>query len=132
MAWVYRESVEQIGWPEPAAAEQRGRAVVFAADYGEAGALGRYSGAHGLPAPYSGHRSYADCGPPPDSATGTALLARPAPYPKVERAFTICREVARVDNGHGLAHEEQHTPVLLCAGPVEPWCRRWPRLRHFY
>ncbi|MFJ5921878.1 ArnT family glycosyltransferase [Kitasatospora sp. NPDC092948] len=142
VAWVYKESAEQVGWPElvraagegwaSVPAEQRDRAVVFAVDYGEAGALARYGGAYGLPAPYSGHMSFADWGPPPDSATGPVLLIRPAPYPEVERAFTGCHEVARVDNGHGLANEEQHAPVLLCAGPVEPWSQLWPRLRHFY
>ncbi|MFD7645501.1 glycosyltransferase family 39 protein [Kitasatospora sp. NPDC059795] len=142
VAWVYKESAEQVGWPELAAAvgagwelvppEQRGRAVVFATDYGEAGALARYGGRYGLPAPYSGHMSYADWGPPPDSATGPVLLIHPAPHSEVERAFAACREVARVDNGHGLANEEQHAPVLLCAGAVAPWSQLWPRLRHFY
>ncbi|WP_404867791.1 ArnT family glycosyltransferase [Kitasatospora griseola] len=142
VAWVYKESAEQVGWPELAAAagagwalvpaEQRGRAVVFAADYGEAGALARFGGDYGLPAPYSGHMSFADWGPPPDSSTGPVLLIHPAPYPQVERAFTGCREVARVDNGRGLANEEQHAPVLLCDGPVRPWSQLWPQLRHFY
>ncbi len=142
LAWVYPESAEQVGWPELAGAagagwaripaEQRGRAVVFTSNYGEAGALARYGGGFGLPAPYSGHMSFADWGPPPDSATGPVLLIHPAPYPKVESAFRDCREVARVDNGHGLANQEQHAPILLCAGTVAPWSELWPRLRHFY
>ncbi|RAJ46217.1 dolichyl-phosphate-mannose-protein mannosyltransferase [Kitasatospora sp. SolWspMP-SS2h] len=142
VSWLYPESAEQVGWPELTAAvaagwarvppEQRGRAVVFAADYGEAGALVRYGGGYGLPAVYSGHMSFYDWGPPPDSATGPVLVVHPAPYPEVERAFTGCRRVAEVDNGRGVANEEQHAPVLLCAGTVAPWSRLWPRLRHFY
>ncbi|GAA2109656.1 glycosyltransferase family 39 protein [Kitasatospora saccharophila] len=139
---LYPESAEQVGWPELTAAvaagwaavppEQRGRAVVFATDYGEAGALVHYGARYGLPASYSGHMSFYDWGPPPDSATGPVVLVRPEPYPAVERAFTGCRQVAEVDNGHRLANEEQHAPVLLCTGTVAPWSRLWPRLRHFY
>ncbi|WP_285733132.1 ArnT family glycosyltransferase [Kitasatospora phosalacinea] len=139
---IYPESAEQVGWPELTAAvaagwqavppEQRGRAVVFATDYGEAGALVHYGDRYGLPTAYSGHMSFYDWGPPPDSATGPVVLVHPAPYPEVERAFTGCRRVAEVDNGHGVANEEQHAPVLVCAGTVAPWSRLWPRLRHFY
>ncbi|MFF0387342.1 ArnT family glycosyltransferase [Kitasatospora sp. NPDC004615] len=142
VAWVYKESAEQVGWPELAEAagtgwaaippEQRSRAVVFTTNYGEAGALARYGAKYGLPVPYSGHMSFADWGPPPDSATGPVLLIHPAPYPQVEQAFTGCHDVARVDNGHSLANEEQSAPVLLCTGPRLPWSQLWPQLRHFY
>ncbi|RKE22678.1 glycosyltransferase family 39 protein [Streptomyces sp. TLI_171] len=142
VSWIYPESAEQVGWPELTSAvatgwEQippgdRARAVVFATDYGEAGALALYGPRLGLPAPYSGHMSFTDWGPPPDSATGPVLLVRPAPYPEVERAFTGCRQVALVDNGRGVPNEEQHAPVLLCSGPVAPWSVLWPRLRHSY
>lgn len=142
VSWIYPESAEQVGWPELVAAvgagwaqvppEQRGRAVVFATDYGEAGALVHYGDRYGLPAAYSGHMSFYDWGPPPDSATGPVLLVHPEPYPQVERAFTGCRQVAVVDNGRGVANEEQHAPVLLCTGTAAPWSRLWPRLRHFY
>ncbi|BAJ32292.1 MULTISPECIES: glycosyltransferase family 39 protein [Kitasatospora] len=139
---LYPESAEQVGWPELTAAvaagwaavppEQRGRAVLFATDYGEAGALVRYGSRYGLPSVYSGHMSFHDWGRPPDSATGPVVLVRPKPYPAVERAFTGCRQVAEVDTGRGVANEEQHAPVLLCAGTVAPWSQLWPRLRHFY
>ncbi|MGW4813312.1 ArnT family glycosyltransferase [Kitasatospora cineracea] len=142
VSWIYPESAEQVGWPELVAAvgagwaqvppEQRGRAVVFATDYGEAGALVHYGDRYGLPAAYSGHMSFYAWGPPPDSATGPVLLVHPEPYPQVERAFTGCRQVAVVDNGRGVANEEQHAPVLLCTGTAAPWSRLWPRLRHFY
>lgn len=142
VTWIYPEQGEQVGWPELAAAvgagwsevppELRSRTVVFASNYGEAGALDRFGARYGLPQAHSGHMSFADWGPPPDSATGPVLLLHPAPYPQVERYFTDCRVVARVDNGHGLGNQEQHAPVLLCAGAVAPWSQLWPQLRHFY
>ncbi|KAA0921396.1 glycosyltransferase family 39 protein [Streptomyces apricus] len=133
---------EQVGWRSLADAAARGwsavparersRAVVLAQNYGEAGALDRYGPARGLPRPYSGHMSYADWGPPPDSADGPVLLVRQEDAHGIERYFTGCRQVARVDNGHGVENEEQGAAVVLCAGTARPWSRLWPSLRHYY
>ncbi|MER5638856.1 glycosyltransferase family 39 protein [Kitasatospora sp. NPDC002227] len=142
VTWIYPEQGEQVGWPQLAMAaadgwrqipaELRPRAVLFAANYGEAGALAHYGPALGLPAPYSGHMSLADWGPPPATADGPVLIVHPDGLGAVEREFTGCRQVGRVDNGQGLANQEQHAAVVLCAGPVAPWARLWPRLRHYY
>lgn len=139
---INKEQGEQIGWPRLVAAVARGwaeipaqdrrRAVVFTQNYGQAGAIDHYGPDHGLPAAYSGHMSYADWGPPPDSADGPVLLVRQAGGRGAERFFTGCREVARVDNGVGVDNEEQGSVVALCSGTVEPWSTLWPRLRHFY
>ncbi|WP_151475320.1 glycosyltransferase family 39 protein [Streptomyces albicerus] len=137
-----KEQGEQVGWPALADAtakgwsaipeRERARAVVFTQNYGEAGALDRYGAARGLPRPYSGHMSYADWGPPPDSADGPVLLVRQEDADGIERYFTGCRRVARVDNGHGVENEEQGAAVVLCSGTTEPWSRLWPSLRHYY
>ncbi|MFJ2579603.1 glycosyltransferase family 39 protein [Kitasatospora aureofaciens] len=142
VTWIYPEQGEQVGWPELAAAagtgwaavppELRSRAVVFASNYGEAGALARYGAHYGLPVPYSGHMSFADWGPPPDTADGPVVLLHPAKYPAVERYFTACHQVAQVDNGHALPNQEQHAPILLCTGTTAPWSVLWPQLRHYY
>ncbi|MEU6388296.1 glycosyltransferase family 39 protein [Streptomyces sp. NPDC046939] len=137
-----KEQGEQLGWPELADAARRGwdriprrdrsRAVLFTGNYGEAGALARYGPARGLPVPYSGHMSYADWGPPPDSANGPVLLVRTADASGIDRHFTGCRTVARVDNGHDVENEEQGAAVVLCDGPARRWSVLWPSLRHAY
>lgn len=137
-----KEQGEQVGWPALAdatakgwsaiPARERASAVVFTQNYGEAGALDRYGPARGLPRPYSGHMSYADWGPPPDSADGPVLLVRQEDADGIERYFTDCRRVARVDNGHGVENEEQGAAVQLCSGTTQPWSRLWPSLRHYY
>ncbi|MGC5567962.1 ArnT family glycosyltransferase [Streptomyces sp. FR-108] len=143
-----KEQGEQIGWPALAdAAEdgwsaipapERARAVVFTQNYGEAGALDRYGPARGLPRPYSGHMSYADWGPPPDSMDGPVLVVRQEDADGTERYFTDCRRAARVDNADGngdadgVENEEQGAAVLLCSGTTKPWSRLWPSLRHYY
>jgi len=135
------EQGEQIGWPaftsavatrwEAIPAGQRSRAVIFAENYGEAGAIARYGHRYGLPRPYSGHMSNADWGPPPDSANGPVLLVYQHgghPIPQ----FRDCREVGHVDTGQGVDNEEQGAPIALCSGTVKPWSTIWPSLRHYY
>ncbi|GAA1252652.1 hypothetical protein GCM10009665_49240 [Kitasatospora nipponensis] len=132
---------EEVGWPEltratatgwaAIPAEQRAGAVLLTANYGEAGALARYGPALGLPTPYSGHQGLSAWGPPPATATGPVLLVHPAGYPQLEEHFTGCHVVARVDNGHGTANQEQHAAVLLCAAPDRPWTALWPLLRRY-
>jgi len=139
---VNPEQGEQVGWPEVAdaaavawsaiAPEQRSGAVLFAGNYGEAGALARYGPARGLPRPYSGHMSFADWGPPPDSATGPVVFVHEAGPDERSRRFGECRVVARVDNAADVDNEERGALVELCSGPVEPWSRLWPSLRHYY
>jgi 4-amino-4-deoxy-L-arabinose transferase-like glycosyltransferase len=138
-----KESGEQAGWPAFAATvarawqqvppEQRGTAVIFTSNYGQAGAVERYGEEYGLPKPYSGHMSYADWGPPPDNMTGPVVLVGEfGDESAVRRAMAGCRVVAVHDNGIGLDNEEQGTQVALCAGLTAPWSRIWPSLRQFY
>ncbi|WP_020576668.1 ArnT family glycosyltransferase [Actinopolymorpha alba] len=139
---INKEQGEQVGWPSlvRAAAEgwsripegQRDRSVVFTQNYGQAGAIELYGPDHGLPAPYSSHMSYADWGPPPDSADGPVLFVRQKDNRAAERFFTDCQQVATVDNGVGVENEEQNAAIVLCAGAVAPWSELWPDLRHFY
>ncbi|WP_128378052.1 ArnT family glycosyltransferase [Streptomyces cavernae] len=137
-----KEQGEQIGWPELTDAvregwlripsDRRARSVILTQNYGQAGALDRFGPERGLPRPYSGHMSYADWGPPPDSADAAVLLVRQEGEEGIERYFTGCRTVARVDNGQGVDNEEQGSVVALCSGPTRPWSTLWPSLRHFY
>lgn len=137
------EQGEQVGWPELAdavaagwqriPAAERAASVVFAQNYGQAGALVRYGPARGLPTPYSGHMSFADWGPPPDTSTGRVLLLQQQGSGGGTGAFfRDCRRVGRVDNGEHLENEEQGTAIVLCTGTTHPWSQLWPRLRHFY
>jgi 4-amino-4-deoxy-L-arabinose transferase-like glycosyltransferase len=132
-----KESGEQVGWPgfvdsvsqvwQQVPVEQRATAVILAGNYGEAGAIEYYGPARGLPAPYSGHMSYADWGPPPDSMAGPVLVVG-APTSEL----TGCVLKAKHDNGIGLDNDEQGTRIWLCGGPAQAWSVIWPRLRRYY
>jgi 4-amino-4-deoxy-L-arabinose transferase-like glycosyltransferase len=134
------EQGEQVGWQALTSAvaaqwsaippAERARAVVFAENYGEHGAIARYGPRHGLPAPYSGHMSDADWGPPPDSATGPVVLVYQDGAQGIDRFFTGCRTGSRVDTGTD--NQERGAHVDLCSGTTGPWSAIWPRLRHYY
>jgi Dolichyl-phosphate-mannose-protein mannosyltransferase len=136
---IYAESAEQIGWPELVAtvtevadampAEQRARAAILTDNYGEAGALELLGTA--LPGVYSGHNAYYRWGPPPDSLTAAIVVthATNADFGSYW-GLGACERVASVDNGVGLANQEQGVGVWVCPQVAEPWDVAWPGIRH--
>jgi hypothetical protein len=107
---------------------ERANAVVYASNYGEAGAIARYGPALGIPRAYSGHNAFWRFGRPPDGASPVVVIG----YRKAARlrgSFTGCRLSARIDNGVELDNEEQGAPVWTCAATAGTWSELWPRLR---
>ena len=128
------DAIETVGWPAfvrtvaTVAAQQQRTPIVFAGNYGEAGAVDRYGPALGLPRAYSGHNAYWRFGRPPGSRGPVIVVGYRNPAPD----FRGCRPAARIDNGVGLENEEQGGVVWACAGPTAPWATLWPRLRHLH
>ena len=129
---------ETVGWPayvrEIAAvydslpAVRRSSTVVLASNYGEAGAVGRYGQAAGLPQVYSGHNGYWYWGPPPAWASTAVSVG-------FDRATLagFCgslRLAARLNNHLGVANQEQGAPVWVCSQLRAAWTVIWPRLRN--
>lgn len=109
-------------------ADQRGRAVVFTGNYGEAGAIDRYGSALGLPPAYSGHMSFHAWGPPPDTQNGPLLFVHTASASPLA-SFTRCRVLRTIELG--LDTREQHAVVELCGGTTAPWSTIWPALQKY-
>ncbi len=136
---VYKESAEQLGWPELVAtvgrvvdglpAEQRARAVILTDNYGEAGALELLGS--GLPPVYSGHNAYADWGPPPVDRT-TAVVVTHSSIADFSRYWDMgaCSIAGRVDNGIDLDNQEQGVRVWVCPDVPLSWSALWPAIRH--
>jgi len=118
---------EEVGWPRFAATvtrawdslPDRAHTAIFTGNYGEAAAVQLLAHLHA----YSGQTGFALWGPPP--ATDTRALVIGGTY-----LFKDCRTLARIDDGVGLANDEQGTPVSICQ-PSAPWKALWPRLRHY-
>jgi 4-amino-4-deoxy-L-arabinose transferase-like glycosyltransferase len=131
---------DQIGWTRMAEdvaaayqtipAGERAHVVVFAENYGEAGAVDRYGPEHGMAGVgvYSGLNALWDLGPPPDDAAPVVLVGI-GQY-DMSGFFTGCRIQTIFDNGVGVDNEEQGQPIAVCSGPAEPWSVLWPQLRH--
>jgi hypothetical protein len=135
---INEDAIETVGWQALTATvasvrerlppAERAGAVVFTGNYGEAGAIGRYGPALGLPRAYSGHNAFWRFGNPPDGAGPIIVIG----YGRrgLQGRFRGCRLAARIDNGVDLDNEEQSGPVWLCRATVEPWSTLWPELRH--
>lgn len=129
---------ETVGWPrfvgtvaavwDSIPATQRRDTVIFAGNYGEAGAVDLLGGRYRLPDAYSGHNAFSEWGRPPDTATQVLLLGFDDSAAAAD--FTDCTQRAVIDDGVGLDNQEQGMPVLLCR-PDHPWHDLWPALRHY-
>jgi hypothetical protein len=108
--------------------DDRARAVLFAGNYGEAGALDRYGRRYGLPTVYSGQNELHRFGPPPDSATVAVQVSEGR---SLSAYFDTCDRVARLDNGLGVDNEEQGAGVFVCRGRRAPWGTFWADLQHY-
>nr|WP_232523444.1 glycosyltransferase family 39 protein [Nocardioides sp. MAH-18] len=127
------DQLETIGWPEYAAQaravvdglppEERGHAVVFTGNYGEAGAMEWYD--VGVPV-YSGHNGWREWGPPPESAGPVVVVSQGS-----ADGFSGCTLETRLANSAGAEGEEVGAGVWLCDGPVGGWRSAWSRLVHY-
>jgi hypothetical protein len=128
---------EQLGWPsyvrQLAAvyhslpeSDQR-RAVIFAGNYAEAGAVHRFGPEHGLPAVYSGNNELWFYGPPP--ADRTIVVAW---YRADQRIapFTDCVVKATLHNDERVG-QENGSRVAVCELPPGGWAAVWPLLRFY-
>jgi 4-amino-4-deoxy-L-arabinose transferase-like glycosyltransferase len=130
------DAIETIGWPELVRAvadvyeripgAQRQSAVVFAGNYGEAGAIDRYGGAFGLPRAYSAHNAFARFGIPPDDDGPVIVLG----YQNPSTDFSGCRIAATIDNGADVDNEEQGGSVFVCTKPRVRWAVLWKQIDH--
>jgi 4-amino-4-deoxy-L-arabinose transferase-like glycosyltransferase len=133
-----KENAETIGWPQLARtvagvydslpAAERASAVLLAENYGEAGALARFGPALGLPTAYAAHDGYARFGRPSSDGPVIAVGFRPT---RLSGLLSGCALAARIDNGVGVANQEQGRQIHVCAGPHPSWAALWPRLMHY-
>ena len=149
IGWTYKINsslAEEVGWPEMVSSvskvwhslplRQRSHAVLFTADYGEAGAINELGRSTGLPIAVSGHNSEWFWGPGNRDAT-TVVAVAPGPIDVTDYSsylrqfFQHVRVVATLSNRAGLHNQEWHGHVYVCTDPKQPWWVTWPKLRHY-
>jgi 4-amino-4-deoxy-L-arabinose transferase-like glycosyltransferase len=139
---------ETIGWPEFVAtvshvwdglpAAQRSHAVIFTANYGEAGAVNELGRRDHLPEAVSGHNSLWFWGPGDPRATTVVAIVPGIPkhgvallVAQLRRDFAQVRVVATLGNTAHVVNQEDGGRVYLCQDPRQPWGQLWPTLRHY-
>lgn len=148
IGWTYKVNqalAEEVGWPElvhsvkevwfslPPSA--RAHAVIFAADYGEAGAINELGRGSGLPAAVSGQNNEWFWAPGNPTAS-TVVAVAPGPVDVsdyasyLHRFFRRVRVVATLTNEAGLHNQEWHGHIYICTEPKRSWGDTWPELRH--
>ena len=129
---------DTVGWPryvgEVAAvyrdvpAAQRRHAIIYASNYGEAGAVDRYGPRYHLPAVFSGQNALHDLPAPGPGASIVVFVG--AQLRSARDLFGSCAVRSHLDDGVDVDNEEQGEPIAICRDPVGGWSRAWPRLRH--
>lgn len=149
IAWTYKTNPtlgETVGWPQfvrtvdsvwtSLPPRQRASAVIFTADYGEAGAINELGRGTGLPTAVSGQNSEWWWGPGNPHAS-TVVAVAPGPIDVTDYGaylrlyFTSVRVVATLSNPYGLHNQEWGGHVYICTGPRLPWAQTWPLLRQY-
>lgn len=136
-AAVNETSAETIGWPEMVdqvaevvdrlPPEERRSVVLIGGTYGEAGAIDRFGGGHGLPPAHSPHNGYAGIRvPEADDATVVAIRIAPE---RLSRWFDDCEQVGTVVAPHDVDNEVQGAPISVCRGLRGTWADTWEDMR---
>ncbi|MFJ8162500.1 ArnT family glycosyltransferase [Streptomyces sp. NPDC096136] len=149
VAWTYGISPisgETLGWPQLVGSVrqvwtglpvgQRANAVIFAADYSEAGAINELGRTAGLPTVVSSHNSAWWWGPGnPNATTVVAIAPGPDYAPGYEahlrQYFGHVRVAATLTSPDGVHNIESGGHVYICTDPVRPWGTIWPELRNY-
>ncbi|WP_433711181.1 glycosyltransferase family 39 protein [Nocardia sp. CA-084685] len=125
---------ETIGWPQFVRRIAEVRATlgpdiaILTDNYGEAGAIEHFGGEYGLPTPHSGHNSYWWWGPPSDTATAVIVVG--LDRDRLIRYFAEVEPAGHIDNGLGIANDEQGKPLFICREPRVPLSGIWPAAKH--
>jgi 4-amino-4-deoxy-L-arabinose transferase-like glycosyltransferase len=129
-----QDYADMFGWEEQVAtvakvyhrlsSEEQSRCVIFAGNYGQAGAIDYFGHAYGLPKAVSVNGSYYLWGPGDRSGEITIIVGVDREdleglFDDIELAATITHEWAR----------ENNLPIYLCRGPKITLQEFWPRLK---
>ncbi len=128
---------DQIGWPEMVgevariyqslSPEERAHTAIYAANYGEAGAINQFGPALGLPEALCAHQAHSLWGTP--TFDGDTFIALGCSREGLEKEFRSVEVAAEHHSDWGMA--EENGPIYLCRGVKTPMKELWPGLKHW-
>jgi hypothetical protein len=107
--------------------EEQADCIIFASNYGEAGAIDYYGPALGLPPATAFHLNYYFWGPPAKS--GNVSIYVGLDRDRLERNFGEVQQVATVEAPDHVFFVEDHVPVCICRKPRFDLKEAWPKFR---
>jgi Dolichyl-phosphate-mannose-protein mannosyltransferase len=130
---------DQHGWRELVKAvsdvyrqlplKERTRSMIFAQNYGEAGAIDWLGRGEGLPPARSGHNNYFLWGPGDTEPQVLIIIGG-----RAESHAEVCSQVELVThvepNPYVMPYED-HLPLYVCRGLKAPVATIWPRVKHY-
>lgn len=137
---VNKEYIELLGWDDFLAQmravyqqltpEERARATLFTANYGEASAINLFGGLYGLPHAISGHNSYFLWGPG-DATSDVVFAIGFTQQTTLTALFADVRQVATITNAYNAPNEELGAPIYICRKPKQTWQEVWGKVKHY-
>ncbi|MFI5397902.1 MAG: ArnT family glycosyltransferase [Candidatus Binatia bacterium] len=109
-------------------AEERAKAVIYASNYGEAGAIEFLGKVRRLPGVVSGHNNYWLWGP--GNYSGDVVIVVGGVSRDLESLFEKVERVGAVRCSYCMPFENDQ-PVYVCRGLRRPLREIWPRLKHY-
>lgn len=129
---------DRFGWRELAAAvasvyaslpaDERAATLIVTSNYGEAGALGYYGRAHGLPRAVSQHNNFYLWGPGP--GTPRVFIVVGESTEDLREVFDEVSVAARVTAPYAMPYETRD-PIHVCRGLRLPLAEAWRLGRHY-
>ena len=123
---------DRFGWEQMAATvarvyaslpiEQRARACIFTANYGEASAFALYQQHYSLPPAVSGHNNYYLWGP--GSCSGAVVITVGRSLADNQQTFAHIVQAAIITCAYCVP-EESAVPVYVCTQPKIPLAEAW-------
>ena len=107
--------------------EEQADCIIFAGNYGEAGAIDYYGPALGLPPATAFHMNYYFWGPPAKS--GKVSIYVGLDRDALERSFGEVQQVATFEAPDHVFFVEDHVPIYICRKPRFDLKEIWPKLK---
>jgi hypothetical protein len=130
---------DMFGWEEQAEAvsrvynslsvEERAKSVIFADNYGEAGAVNHFGPKYGLPGAISGHFSHFYWGPGPGDPEIVIAVGN-IKEKDLRRDFAEVTRASEIRHPHAIFYEN-NIPIFVCRKPRLPIRELWPGTRDF-
>jgi hypothetical protein len=134
-----KDYADMFGWQELTASTaavyrslppgERRHAVIWALNYGEAGAIDLYGPRYGLPHVISSHLTYYYWKPAHVDDRTVIVLGYPESV--VRRYFAEVHRAGVIHNAYGVKNEEDGRPIYVCHRPRVNLDLVWPALRRY-